>query len=713
MNNFYSNQTTMLRISLPILFARICRPMCIPLLFCCLCLVAWAPLYAGDGSLPLAADGFGPDSVYLGRVATGTCDTISVPLRNVAQERVVVEGVDLLAVPTLKLVSPLPGPSVTLEPEAELIVRIAFCPSDTSCLPGRIEVTGYLESLGPVDGRQTHSIALRACGGNPQIELRPSTLDVGTSAIGERIQKSAVLFNIGNSPLRIDSLSVSGPAFDATLSRLPVTTIAPGDSALVTVGFTPIAEGATEGIVTIYGSDPLRPAFPLPVSGLGVERRLSTQDYLDLGRLLSGRCRDSILRIVNASPLPTVITRIEIVDVEINDRARNFSLPDDPAFPVTLAPGETYELRVRYCASSEWDVSGATLWVEQEKGAGTSTRLRGRGRKPFVGASIFSLDFGPVIAGRCVDTVLWLHNGEWEMLSLESVDLDRRYGSGSVQVIEPVGLPLDVKGGDSARVVLRFCPDAEDNVSFWLNAAFDAGKIYPLRISGEGVVPAIWVDTASFEAGQTGELTVHVWPSGALNNSGGSIELDLNPNALFITDVRAAPGSGTNPTFRFSQNSLGHVVIETDDPVRTGEKGEALILTMRGLVTGRPTNEVRIARTTLGDSILRWDTLSGLVNLSGCDIGAFGGTSRSISIGSIQPNPASGSTTILYRAPEGYTASITLYDYRGSIVYREDLPVGTGQIEEYTLRVDQLPHGLYMVEIVDREERRMHPLYVE
>ncbi len=112
-------------------------------------------------------------------------------------------------------------------------------------------------------------------------------------------------------------------------------------------------------------------------------------------------------------------------------------------------------------------------------------------------------------------------------------------------------------------------------------------------------------------------------------------------------------------------------------------------------------------------AVPQWDTLDGMVLLSGCDVDRMPGGGKRAHIGGLGPNPAAGSVVVTYLAPPGREAVLTLYDFPGNRVETVRLPQGTGDMEEFRLDLTGYPRGVYTLELRERNERSWRILLID
>lgn len=103
----------------------------------------------------------------------------------------------------------------------------------------------------------------------PEISVTPASLEFGEVAVGTGSEKSVALRNEGPSALTVQNLEIAGDGF--TLEKTPPlpSVIAPAGTLLVTVKFTPAAEGARIGTLKITSNDPDEGSLTVTLTGTG------------------------------------------------------------------------------------------------------------------------------------------------------------------------------------------------------------------------------------------------------------------------------------------------------------------------------------------------------------------------------------------------------------------------------------------------------------
>jgi hypothetical protein len=109
--------------------------------------------------------------------------------------------------------------------------------------------------------------ALLQVTGAADIAIAPSSLDFGDVFTVVTREESLLVSNIGVEVLNVSDIASDHPDF--TVSS-PVATLAPGESQVVVVSFSPSSAGAIAATLTITSDDPDEPSLVVPLTGIGV-----------------------------------------------------------------------------------------------------------------------------------------------------------------------------------------------------------------------------------------------------------------------------------------------------------------------------------------------------------------------------------------------------------------------------------------------------------
>jgi hypothetical protein len=167
--------------------------------------------------------------------------------------------------------------------------------------------------------------------------------------------------NTGGAPLTVSPITSSSPRFAVTtpIGGYPVT-VAAGACYPFQVTFTPTGPGPASGTLTIPSDDPSNLSAAVPVSASVGKPTIATviPDSGDFGTLCPTRFRDLPLTINNSGTCPLRVSSIVSSSPE-------FEAPQVLAFPISVAPGDSIELPIRFHPTTAGSKS-ATLTIASD-----------------------------------------------------------------------------------------------------------------------------------------------------------------------------------------------------------------------------------------------------------------------------------------------------------------------------------------------------------
>ncbi|MFN7919164.1 MAG: SBBP repeat-containing protein [Bryobacteraceae bacterium] len=111
---------------------------------------------------------------------------------------------------------------------------------------------------------------VRVAGGldlNPSAAVSPTRIDFGDVIIGQFRELPLTVGNAGTFPLNVNS--ITSALQSVTVTPNLVGTLQPGETRLLTVRFTPVANGAVATTISVSTDDPQQPMLNVPVTGTG------------------------------------------------------------------------------------------------------------------------------------------------------------------------------------------------------------------------------------------------------------------------------------------------------------------------------------------------------------------------------------------------------------------------------------------------------------
>jgi uncharacterized protein (TIGR03437 family) len=127
---------------------------------------------------------------------------------------------------------------------------------------------GERDQITPNDLHALDTIGYRVRSAQQQISVSPTALDFGDVALSASAERTLTVFNTGGQPLQVTGISISNARF-TLISPGTSFTIAANSQQNVVLRFTPTANGAQTGTLTIASNDPNRPTLTVALSGFG------------------------------------------------------------------------------------------------------------------------------------------------------------------------------------------------------------------------------------------------------------------------------------------------------------------------------------------------------------------------------------------------------------------------------------------------------------
>lgn len=115
----------------------------------------------------------------------------------------------------------------------------------------------------------------------PRVAVSASELAFADTTLGDSGSRAVTITNVGSENLVITAVAVDGAGFTASGLKLPAT-LAPSQTADLTIDFVPASTGTTSAKISIASNDDLSPAL-LAASGTGVTTAAGTGSGSDTG----------------------------------------------------------------------------------------------------------------------------------------------------------------------------------------------------------------------------------------------------------------------------------------------------------------------------------------------------------------------------------------------------------------------------------------------
>ncbi len=245
--------------------------------------------------------------------------------------------------------SPPLGTEVTAGEEIE--VPVTFSPAGTGPIGATLTAT---TSTG-----QTASFGLSGTGQaeGPKLEATPLVVTFEGTSLGESASSGATFRNVGNEPLKIESLRLPSPPFGAEGLPKHDSTIEPGHSITITVTFKPTETGAFTGEVEL-GTNGGKEAIALSGTA-GLPGALYIEnEALEYGQVPLGSSESKSFTVTNTGGTAVALTKSK------PPIGGAFTATTSLSEGTTIAPGESVTETVKFTptstgpASDDWPING-------------------------------------------------------------------------------------------------------------------------------------------------------------------------------------------------------------------------------------------------------------------------------------------------------------------------------------------------------------------
>lgn len=231
-------------------------------------------------------------------------------------------------------------------------------------------------------------------GGEPVVDVFPLRIDFGSLAAGEEESASFTVRNIGQAPLDVEDIVLSGSESYTLLAERLSFPLEPDEEAEIGVVFSPLGADLQESRATVLSNDADRPEVPVTLLGEGRVPMLQiSPDPYDFGVVGTGCPEEVELTLQNVGAEDLVIEALSYsTDVGGLDLAEG-----QLDLPLTLEPGDYSLVVVDFIAQGE-DLETGRLSVQSTDPRGTvSATQTGQGTATDTREERFTAEVDPPV----------------------------------------------------------------------------------------------------------------------------------------------------------------------------------------------------------------------------------------------------------------------------------------------------------------------------
>jgi len=536
-----------------------------------------------------------PTSLLFGSVLVSRTETRAVTITNIGNKDMKVVNLGFGGMDPTNFAHDFNNNTeVTLAPDASMVVRVSFTPSTMGAKNATLRV--FAISADELETPYNLSVPLVGTGVSTLAEIADiPNIDFGTVILNSGV-KSVVIDIVNLSPYRDDILSVTDIYYDdPTYFGIFAPEGFPGrpisisgatgiNSQQITLTFSPEDGGPRSNTLRIINSsfNDANKAITVTVN-VNVGSFVVSPSRVKFGTLLSGFLEQEVtIQNISTGSVTYTIDDIFITGVD----ATSFELLTSSGFPITVAPGQTERLTVRF-APSTIGAKSALLNISSDYDLAPLLQipLDGEAGYPEIYTDINAIDFGTMYKGTYKDTTLVVSNFGSTDLIINSATFTGT-GANMFSVISPARFPLTIRPSSEGSIVIRalaMLPNEDKAVKLTLNNNDPTNRQYMIDLSAtvtSAILSANIRDERiifdSITVGYRQDTTVIFKNEGDIPLYVTRFELAGAYSSEFTVDV-AAPftlESGetkvVNVTFRPLAEGQRYAVINTsvNDPVR-------------------------------------------------------------------------------------------------------------------------------------------------
>lgn len=311
----------------------------------------------GQGVEPAEPEaGFAPESHDFGNVEVGSSATTTLVLTNDGDAPLAVDGASISGSEQFTLDGELPE---QLGPGQQVAVPVTYAPSETGAAEATVSVSTN-------DSDADLSATVAGEGIETELSLSSASMSFGDVSVDDSRELSVTLTNNGTEPIQVSDVRLNGPEGAWTVVESPGS-IGPGESAQLTVRFTPEQARGYGGTIIIETESDAAPDLGVSLSGSGTASRLqAAPPSVNFGATVTDEIHTRDVTLFNRGSEPLAIDSLSIVG------------PNSGAFSIVsgasgvLEPGERTTVTIRF-APSQATPHSATLVVDSNATSGASS----------------------------------------------------------------------------------------------------------------------------------------------------------------------------------------------------------------------------------------------------------------------------------------------------------------------------------------------------
>jgi hypothetical protein len=453
-----------------------------------------------------------PAALAFGNVNVGTTANQTVTITNTGAASLTISQLSGTGVgfSVLGLATPL-----TIAAGQSSTFTVRFAPQNAGSISGSI-------SLSSNASNSTATIAVSGSGvaSTTTLSASPAAVAFGNVNAGTAANQTVTITNTGSSPATISQVSVTGANLTASGISTPLT-LAPSQTASLTLKYSPAVAGSLNGLVTLTNAQ--GPATTLSVTGAAVQGNLAvTPGSLSFSNVITGASSSQSVQVTNSANSSLTISQANLTGT-------GFSLTG-LSLPLTINAGQSSTFNVRFVGQAAGTVSGSLSLISNAGNSPASVALSGTSiaSTQTLQLSSNSISFGTVNAGSSANQTLSVKNAGNSATTITQVSV-----AGSYLTASGISTPLTLAPQQTATLNVQYSPTAAGSLSGMLTIV-NNGTSSTVSVTGTAAQASI--------SAIPGSVSFTNVVTGATNSQ--SVQLSNSGNASLTITQASLTGAG-------------------------------------------------------------------------------------------------------------------------------------------------------------------------
>ena len=319
----------------------------------------------GTKATAQAAIQFTPANLNFGNVSVGKKATQTVAIKNSGTTTLNITNAELSS--SQFTLSGITFP-FSLVAGSTANLSVSFSGSSTGTTKGNLTLVTNSGTLSTPVALSANAVPAVA-----QLSVNPGSVGFGSVTTGSTDSSSVTLTNAGGSDLNISIITVNGTEFGVGGLTTPKT-IPSGQSATISVSFSPANTGSASGSLAINSNDPQSPAT-IALTGTGtataVGKLALNPGSLPFGNITVGNNNTLTSTVTNSGQATVHISQVSSAGTGITTSGLGAGS--------TIAAGQSAALQVRYAPTAAGSLTGSVTIVSDASVSPTTLNLTGAG----------------------------------------------------------------------------------------------------------------------------------------------------------------------------------------------------------------------------------------------------------------------------------------------------------------------------------------------